>query len=226
MAMYDKKQRFTNSNRDWAAHDRGNRDFAKSTQVYNKRTGRRYRLDSIGMDIVRKNEARETRSKAFLAILFIVLFTVFTGTISSIPEPTIEQTSSIQGNQEYIASISGDVGTIATDSIGIVLSIIEPIAKTVEIIVRSFGSIVNSLLTFIGWFYEPIVDYDIRDTVDPTIICTSYDDLPLPQKINYTSSRLWHNLWNDPDIDTNEAFYIYIQQTRYGTEAYNEVCTS
>ena len=184
------------------------------------------RQEKINSRIIR-SEQKQSVQNSFLTILFIVMFVVFSGLIGSIQPPeSMESVSTPNGSQEYIASISGDVGTIATGSIGIVFSIIQPIAETVQLLVTAFGSIVNSLLTFIGWFYEPIVDYDIRDTADPTIICTSYDDLPFPQKINYTSNRLWYNLWNDPDIDTNEAWHIYLQQTRYGTEAYNEVCTS
>jgi len=183
------------------------------------------RQEKINSRIIR-SEQKQSVQNSFLTILFIVMFVVFSGLIGSIQPPeSMESVSTPNGSQEYIASISGDVGTIATGSIGIVLSIIQPIAETVQLLVTAFGSIVNSLLTFINWFYEPVVDYDIRDTADPTIICTSYDDLPLPQKINYTSNRLWYNLWNDPDIDTNEAWHIYLQQTRYGTEAYNEVCT-
>jgi uncharacterized membrane protein (DUF485 family) len=201
-----------------------NRTDESINKIYNKRnklkTAKRYQRNLRSDEISAKKQS-------FLFILGIILFVIFSGLLGSIQPPeSMESVSTPTGSQLYIASISGDVGNIAEDSISFVLTIIEPVAKTIELIVRSFGSIVNSLLTFINWFYEPILDYDIRDTDDPTIICTSYDDLALPQKINYTSNRLWHNLWNNPNIDTNEEWHIYLQQTRYGTEAYNEVCTS
>lgn len=174
-----------------------------------------------------RSEQKETAQNSFMTVLFIVLFVVFAGFLGTIQPPAnMSEVATPELSQNYISSISGEVGTIALGSIEFVLTIIRPIADTIQFVVTSFGSIVNGLLSFIGWFYEPIVDYDIRDTADPTIICTTYDSLPFTQKVNYTSNRLWHNLWNEPDIQTNEAWHIYLQRTKYGTEAYNEVCNA
>lgn len=203
MAKYD-KERYTNSNKHWNVERRSERDgFGSRTRVWDKRTGKRYHLDEKGLSIVQRNEARETRSKAFTTILFIVLFTVFAGTFATIPQPANKQAVDTPVEaQNYISSISSQVGTSAKGSISFVVNLIEPLAQGTQTLVEGFTYIVGGIYEVISWFIP--IDSITGD-------CISYDDLTIPQKINFQVTWAAYRLanWEIQEIITQD-FYLNI----------------
>lgn len=94
---------------------------------------------------------------------------------------------------------------------------------TAETLVTNIRNITEFWVNLTTQVLEPLVDYDILDLQDPTVVCRPYDELPFTQIVNYTSSLWWHNLWNEPNIENTEDYHNYLQVLRYG-EQYNEVC--
>jgi hypothetical protein len=186
-------------------------DLKANRRYYNKQT-RTY-----------KNQAKEN---VFTTLVFITLF-VFFAFSSSIIQPPANSSFVDTPDEatEYISSISSDAGNIALGSINVVVNIVRPIAETIQTVVQLFGTLVSQLIALIEWFYDPVANYNITDIEDPTIICTTYDDLSSIEQINLQSRRFFHNLLNEPDLNIEE-YYIYTLQQRYGTEEYNQVCTS
>ena len=217
MAKYD-RERVTNSNAHWNAERRSERDgFGSRTRVWDKRTGKRYSLDSKGMSIVKANESREARSKAFTAILFIVLFTIFAGTLATIEPPTSKQAvTSTTGSQEYIASIAPDVATSAVGSIEFVVNLIEPLAQATQTLVQGFTYLVSAVYELIGIFI-PI------DSI--TGECISYDDLTIPQRVNFQITWAGYRLanWEIQELITQD-FYLNIWAQNNGID--KDVCTA
>jgi hypothetical protein len=95
---------------------------------------------------------------------------------------------------------------------------------TAETLVTNIRNITEFWVNLTTQVLEPLVDYDILDLPDPTVVCRPYDELPLTQIINYTSALWWYNLWNEPNIENTEDYHNYLQVQRYG-EAYNSVCS-
>jgi hypothetical protein len=171
-----------------------------------------------------RRETASTVQTAFITILFIVMFVIFSGLAGAIQPPVSrEAVTSTTGSQEYIASISPSVGQIAIGSFEVIVNILTPVARTAEFLVTNIGRILNAILGFINFFYTPLLEYDVNELSDPTVICIPYSEVGVIQNINYTSSRLWYNLWNTPTIETNEEYHNYIQVQRYGT-IYTEIC--
>ncbi len=94
---------------------------------------------------------------------------------------------------------------------------------TAQTLVTNIRNITEFWVNLTTVITSPLVNYNILDLPDPTVVCRPYDDLPLIQIINYTSALWWYNLWNDPNLENTEAYHNYLQIQRYG-EAYVTVC--
>lgn len=198
----------------------------QTTHTNVQKTRRERVIHQQNRSLLRQERREKTQGvqNAFVTLLLIVLFVIFSGLAGDVQPPTSrESVTSTTGSQEYIASISPSVGESAVGSFEIILSILTPVARTVEFVVTNIGRILNSLLGFINFFYTPLLEFDPTTLNDPTTICIAYEDVGIIQNINYTSSRLWYNLWNTPTLETNEDYHNYLQVQRYG-EVYNEIC--
>jgi hypothetical protein len=194
------------------------------TNVQKTRRERVIHQQNRGLRRQERSERTQGVQNAFVTLLLIVLFVIFSGLAGDVLPPTSrESVTSTTGSQDYIASIAPSVGENAVGSFEIILSILTPVARTAEFVVTNIGRILNALLGFINFFYTPLNDYDPYTLDDPTTICIPYEDVGLIQNINYTSSRLWYNFVNNQNLETNEDYHNYLQVQRYG-EVYNEIC--
>lgn len=198
----------------------------QTTHTNVQKTRRERVIHQQNRSLLRQERREKTQGaqNAFVTLLLIVLFVIFSGLAGNVQPPiSRESVTSTAGSQEYISSIAPSVGDSAVGSFEIILNILTPVARTAEFVVTNIGRILNALLGFINFFYTPLLDFDPTNLQDPTVICLPYEDVGLIQNINYTSSRLWYNLWNTPTLDTNEDYHNYLQVQRYG-EVYNEIC--
>lgn len=191
---------------------RTNYDDLKANRTYYNKQTRSY-----------NNQQRESAFKGFIAIVLFVFFAFSMSVIQPPANSTFVDTP--EETTAYIQSISSDAGGIAEGSIAVVLGIAKPIIDSIQAVTQILGTLISNVAALIEWFYAPISDYDIRDLEDPTIVCSTYEDLALIEQVNLQSRRIWHNLLNEPDLTVQE-YYIYTLQVRYGVEAYNEVCSS
>lgn len=123
-----------------------NYDDLQANKGYYKRQTRNYNRQV-------RLERKESVERAFVTFLFIVLFTIFAGLVGDVnPPASQESVSTPQGSQDYIASISPNVGESASNSISVVLGIVEPVAKTVQWLVNGVSDIVIGTLTNINRF--------------------------------------------------------------------------
>jgi hypothetical protein len=180
-----------------------NYDDLKANKTYYKRQTRNY-----------NKQVNRSKGNAFLTIVFIVLMTVFAGEYASL-QPTTPITNQVEA-QEYIKSISFDVGNTAEGSISFLVNLIQPIAEATQTLAKSFTWLVTALYEIIGIFI-PI------DSIASE--CISYDDLTIPQKVNFQITWAGYRLanWEIQDLITQD-FYLNIWAQNNAID--KEVCSS
>ena len=138
----------------------------------------------------RIREAKYQRSEnisntktAFVGFVYIVLFIFFTTTFATLPRP--QNVNDIESSQAYMVEIAPQITATTTGAIQAYVNILNPIVKSIQFLVTSFGEVVSAGLRFIGWAYAPL--FELPE--DPTTICEPYEEVTFIQNINYTSNR-------------------------------------
>jgi hypothetical protein len=153
---------------------------------------------------------------AFSTILFIVLFMLFTTTISELRIPTNTEATSVQGSTDYIREIAPTVGENSTQAIASFFVFTEGLARVVESIVTNFGTIANAIVNFFQpqWLFGS--DTDIQQ--DLGNVCIAYEDLDLARRTfvsaTYGLYRFAYFLQN-PEYTTVEDYWNFLQFRDY-----------
>ena len=113
--------------------------------------------------------------------------------------------------------VNANVQQYADNTAGLYQSGFTSVINTVSGTIGVAESFVNGIIS-LGNFLAPN-----QLPAEPTVICVDYVDVSAVQNINYSSNRFWHNLFNDPNIETNEAWHDYLQVQRWGDQ-YTEIC--
>jgi hypothetical protein len=152
---------------------------------------------------------------AFYTITFIVLFMLFTTTITDLPEPI--NTTNIQTNTDYIKEISPTVGENSVQAISSFFLLAEGTARVIESLVTNFGTIVNGIVNFFqpNWLFgsDNVVQQNLGE------ICIVYEDLDFARRTfvsaTYGLYRFGYLLQN-PEYTTVQEYWNFIQFRNYG----------
>jgi hypothetical protein len=154
---------------------------------------------------------------AFSTIVFIVLFMLFTTTISELRIPTNAEATSVQGSTNYIREIAPTVGENSTQAIASFFIFTEGLARVIESVVVNFGTIVNGIINFFQpqWLFgsDNIVQENLGN------VCIAYEDLDLARRTfvsaTYGLYRFAYFLQN-PEFTTVQDYWNFLQFRDYG----------
>jgi hypothetical protein len=147
---------------------------------------------------------------AFFTILFIVLFMLFTTTISELRVPPISEVTSVQGSTNYIREIAPTVGENSTQAIASFFIFTEGVARVVESLVVNFGTIVNSIINFFQprWLFGSETPFQ----ENYGNVCIDYEDLDLARRIFIRSQWLIYRLFiSDGEYSSPNEYWNFLQ---------------
>ena len=158
-----------------------------------------------------RREKNEGIERSFISILWIVLFMLFTTTISQLPEPS--NVTNIESNTNYIREIAPTVGESSITAIASFFSFAEGLARIVETLVTSFGTIANSIVSFFSPNWLTIEN----QSTEIGQVCIAYEDLNFVRRAYVASSyAVYRLLISDGNFGSVEAFWNDWQLRDYG----------
>lgn len=158
----------------------------------------------------RRSQGNSSKSRAFITLTLIVLFTIFSGSISTIPAPSGPITNASEST-EYIQDISPAVGNAAVQSITLVLDIITPIAELSQFLVTNITSIAGRYLNFIGIFTLEVGPELSQE-------CVSFEQLDGARQTFMTIQYSFYrsiNIFNDDVLTSVSDYWNSIQLRDY-----------
>jgi hypothetical protein len=150
----------------------------------------------------------QATSKAFIAILFIVIFVFFSGILTSVnPPESYEAVGTPELATQYIRENAPAIGEVAFDSIMVVAGFLVALSKPVEFIVTNISRVTDAYFSFFGVF-----NWSFQQ--DLGVLYIPYDELPFATRVWVANLRLVYNLFQNDGPNLSNEQYWALEQYR------------